>query len=98
MTELRIDPAASRLAVRTRATGMLARLAHDLEISAAEVRGHARLDGDGEGWTAELLVPVSGLAVAGVLHGDRLDPAGLSQSARCMRTHGRTGGSSTNAS
>lgn len=82
MTELRIDPAASRLAIRTRATGMLARLAHDLEISAAEVRGHARLDGDGAGWTAELLVPVSGLSVAGVLHGDRLDPAGLSASDR----------------
>ncbi|WP_437817944.1 hypothetical protein [Sorangium sp. So ce1078] len=76
MSELHLDPAASRLTIRTRAVGMLARLAHDLEITASELRGRARLDGDA--WTAELEVRVASLCVAGVLRGDRLDPDALS--------------------
>jgi hypothetical protein len=60
--------------------GMLARLAHDLEIAASELRGHARLEGDT--WTAELQVPVAGLRVAGTLHGDRLDTSALSAADR----------------
>ena len=75
-----IDASDSKLSIRTRATGMLARLAHDLEISATEFRGHAvRND---EGISGELIVPVAGLRVAGQLHGDRLDPAGISNSDR----------------
>ncbi|MGK4005944.1 hypothetical protein WMF31_25205 [Sorangium sp. So ce1036] len=76
LNELHLDPAASRLVVRTRAIGMLARLAHDLEITAARLRGRARLDG--ASWTAELEVDVAGLRVAGILRGDRLDPDALS--------------------
>lgn len=76
MNELHLDPAASSLTIRTRAVGMLARLAHDLEIAASELRGLARLDGDT--WTAELSIPAAGLRVAGVLRGDRLDPDALS--------------------
>ncbi|WP_437639109.1 hypothetical protein [Sorangium sp. So ce854] len=76
MSELHLDPAASRLTIRTRAVGMLARLAHDLEIAASELRGVARLDGDA--WTAELSVPAAGLRVAGVLRGERVDPDALS--------------------
>lgn len=80
MTTLGIDPSASALVIRTRAAGVLARLAHDLEIAATEVRGHAIVT-DG-GWTAEIQIPVAGLRVAGTLHGDRLDEAGLSQEDR----------------
>jgi hypothetical protein len=76
MTELHLDPGVSRLIVRTRAGGMLARLAHDLEIVAKELDGRVRLDGDT--WSAELHIPVAGLHVAGTLRGERLDPRGLS--------------------
>ena len=48
----RIDKGASKLVLRTRAEGMLARLAHDLEIAAGEINGAASLDGDA--WTAEV--------------------------------------------
>ncbi|XXY47972.1 hypothetical protein WME91_49010 [Sorangium sp. So ce269] len=76
MNDLNLDPTASRLTIRTRAVGMLARLAHDLEITASELSGRARLDGDA--WTAELAVRAAALRVAGVLRGDRLDPEALS--------------------
>lgn len=75
-----IDSANSKFTIRTRATGMLARLAHDLEFVAADIRGQAvRND---EGISGEIVVPVSGLRVVGQLHGDRLDPAGISPSDR----------------
>lgn len=56
---------------------MLAALAHDLEISATELRGTARLEGDA--WSGELEIPVAGLRVAGTLRGDTLDPSGVSE-------------------
>lgn len=78
--ELTVRTASSRLALRTRAKGMLARLAHDLEIVSTEVTGRVRA---GEGaWSGELCVPVASLRVAGTLHGDRLDPGALSASDR----------------
>ena len=77
---LLVDPASSTLRVRTRATGLLARLAHDLELVAREMRGEAS-DQDGA-WTAELVVPVQALRVAGTLRGDRLDPDALSPADR----------------
>ncbi|AKT41902.1 hypothetical protein [Chondromyces crocatus] len=80
MAELNLDPAASRLTLRTRAAGMLARLAHDLELEAKHLRGHARVEGDT--WTAELQIPVESLSVAGTLRGERLDPSALSASDR----------------
>src|SRR5690349_5313634 len=89
MSELHLDPTASRLTIHTRAVGMLARLAHDLEITASELRGRARLDG--ESWTAELEVRVAKLRVAGVLRGERLDPEALSAADRLdieRRMHG----------
>lgn len=76
MNDLHLDPAASRLIIRTRAVGMLARLAHDLEITATRLRGRARPDGDA--WTAELEIEVAGLRVAGILRGDRLETDALS--------------------
>ena len=76
MAELDIDPLASSVRVRTRARGMLAAFAHDLELRSIEVRGHAVADR--ETWSAELAVPVASLRVAGTLHGDRLDASALS--------------------
>lgn len=73
---LRIDTGASRLAVRTHAKGMLARLAHDLEIVATTL--DVRVDDDGGAWTAEIKVPVPSLRVDGALRGDRVDPTVLS--------------------
>ena len=70
-----VDTSASSLALRTRSKGLLARLAHDLELRSASVTGTATLDGDA--WTAELSIPVASLRVAGTLHGDELDEAGL---------------------
>ncbi len=71
-----IDPARSEVRVRTRAKGMLAALAHDLEIRAEGIHGHATADGPA--WAVELTVPVGKMRVAGTLHGDRLDAAALS--------------------
>jgi len=79
-TSLLIVPTSSKLRVRTRASGMLARLAHDLEIVAKDLSGRATLEGDG--FSGELVVPVAALEVVGVLHGDRVDPSSLSGSDR----------------
>lgn len=71
-----LDASASRLLVHTRAQGLLARLAHDLELSSRALAGKATLEGDA--WTAELELPVPSLAVEGVLHGETLDRTVLS--------------------
>jgi hypothetical protein len=71
-----IDKGASKLVLRTRKEGLLARLAHDLEITAGEFAGSASVDGDA--WTAEIAIPVSSLRVAGALRGDSLDTNTLS--------------------
>jgi hypothetical protein len=75
---LALDSSASRLVVRTRAVGMLARLAHDLELCATGIE--ARAEVDGETWNGAIDVPVAKVEVAGVLKGDRLDPNVLSSS------------------
>ena len=75
-----VERASSKLAVRTRASGMLARLAHDLELVASDFTGHATLEGDG--FSAELVVPVASLSVVGTLHGERVDASALSPADR----------------
>ncbi|MEO7331303.1 MAG: hypothetical protein ABI193_22195 [Minicystis sp.] len=75
-----LDPQASRLLVHTRAEGLLARLAHALQLSTPELTGTATLEG--EAWTADLRVPVRSLMVDGVLHGDTLDRTVLSAADR----------------
>lgn len=75
-----VEQASSRLTVRTRATGMLAKLAHDLDIAASSFSGKVALDG--ESFSAELTVAVSGLSVVGTLHGDKVDASVLSPSDR----------------
>jgi hypothetical protein len=82
MQSLLVDRGGATLTVRTRAEGLLARLAHDLELSSADLGGAATLDG--ESWTADLSVPVASLRVVGALHGDELDRAALSASDRAQ--------------
>ena len=79
---LLVDTAASSITLRTRAEGLLARLAHDLEIAAPLFRGRVTLDG--EAWTAEVGVAVASLRVVGVVHGTELDRAALSSSDRAQ--------------
>lgn len=73
-----VDSSASKLAIRTRATGMLARLAHDLELEVSDVRGEVRRSDDS--FTGQLIVPVDRIRVVGRLHGDRVDRGGISAS------------------
>jgi hypothetical protein len=75
-----LDPAASSLTVWTRAKGMLARLAHDLEIGARDIEGRATADA--AAWLADVVVPTASLRVAGTLHGERVDTRALSPSDR----------------
>jgi hypothetical protein len=82
MQTLLVDGAAATLTVRTRAEGLLARFAHDLELTSTEVSGQVTLDGDA--WTAELSVPVASLRVVGALHGDAVDRAVLSAGDRAQ--------------
>ncbi len=72
----RIDASSSRVAVRTEATGLLARLAHDLEIAARKLEGTAEVDG--ERWSAELRFLVDGLRVVGVVRKGKVDESVLS--------------------
>ncbi|NUQ72173.1 MAG: hypothetical protein HUU21_01150 [Polyangiaceae bacterium] len=79
MSTLIADKAASRLVVRTRTSGFLARFAHDLEIVATELS--LRASAEGEAWTADISIPVASLRVAGVLKGgDKLDTGVLKAS------------------
>lgn len=75
----RLDSAASKLTIRTRAQGMLARLAHDLSLLARSIEGRAELDKDT--WTASLTVAPS-LLVEGVVKSGRVDTTVLSPSDR----------------
>lgn len=82
---LNIDPSNSKISVRTRAAGMLAKLAHDLELQAAEIQGRA--ERSETGFSGELRIPITTLRVTGQLHGDRVDSSGISQSDRSDIEH-----------
>lgn len=81
MSDLVLDAARSRVRLQTFAEGLLARLAHDLELVCGDLEGtasRAAADGDVAG-TASITVPLRGIAIAGVLGKDgRTDPRGLS--------------------
>jgi hypothetical protein len=79
---LLVDSPASLITLRTRAEGLLARMAHDLELAAPVLRGRATREGDT--WTADLRLTVAALRVVGVLHGAALDRAALSASDRAQ--------------
>lgn len=70
----------SKIRIRTFAEGLLARLAHDLELECRSLEGEATLeDGRVEG---RIAFPVGGIEVSGTLRNGVLDPAGLSTSER----------------
>ena len=66
----------SRVVVHTKATGLLARFAHDLEIAAPRIE--ADVEVDGERWTATLRFSVPALQVVGVLKKGAVDKTVLS--------------------
>jgi hypothetical protein len=79
-TALTFDASKSHLHVETRAKGMLAKLAHDLSLSATVLAAKATLEGDK--LALELDVPVGGLRVDGVRKGAHVDKSTLSASDR----------------
>lgn len=78
MSTLTLDPSRSRLVVRTRAKGLLGKLAHDLELESRALSGRVELDG--ERHSATLTLPSASLRVSGVLKGGALDRGTLSPS------------------
>lgn len=83
MAELLLDPAKSRVRIRTFAEGLLAKLAHDLELTCTKLDGRATRDDDSlTVGTATVDVPLGGIEVAGVLEGDTVDERGLSAGER----------------
>ena len=75
-----IDFEASTITLRTRAKGLLAKLAHDLELEAGRFEGSVELNGTG--WTAELAIVVRDLHVVGSLRGERVERNTLSSADR----------------
>ncbi len=73
----RLDVAASRVAIRTEATGLLARLAHDLELVAEGFT--ADLEVAGDSWSATLRFPIKGIRVEGVVRSGRVVRSVLSE-------------------
>ena len=83
MADLVLDPAKSRVRLRTFAEGLFARLAHDLELTCTELSGRAtRHESNAASGTATIDVPIGKIEVAGVLQGGRVDERGLSPSDR----------------
>lgn len=85
MSDLLLDPARSRVRIQTFAEGLLARLAHDLELVCGDLTGHATRSADGrtDAGSASIEAPLRGFAVAGVLGRDgHLDEGGLNPSER----------------
>ncbi len=75
-----VEAASSKILVHTRAEGLLARFAHDLELSCSNIEGRASLEGDA--WTAELSARVAAIKVEGVLKGTALDRSVLADNDR----------------
>lgn len=85
MTDLVLDAARSRIRLHTFAEGLLARLAHDLELVCSELSGMATRSERAEGGagTASIEVPLRGISVSGVLGKDgSVDERGLSPTDR----------------
>lgn len=81
MTDLVLDAKRSRVRLQTFAEGLLARVAHDLELACGELSGTASRAGEGGTitGTASLEAPLRGIDVSGVLGKDgRADERGLS--------------------
>lgn len=81
MTDLVLDASRSRVRLQTFAEGLLARLAHDLELVCGDLSGLALRAGEASTGTASIEAPLHGFVVAGVLGKDgRVDEHGLSAS------------------
>jgi hypothetical protein len=76
--DLLLDPAKSRIRIRTFAEGLFAKLAHDLELTCTRLEGKASPNER----TATVEVAIGGIDVAGVLKGDAVDERGLSAADR----------------
>lgn len=81
MTKLAVDPEKSSVRIRTFAQGLLSRLAHDLELVCRGIEGTAERPSADRG-SADVVVPIAKIDVAGTLKNGRVDPAGLSPSDR----------------
>ncbi|MBW2525148.1 MAG: hypothetical protein JRI23_13275 [Deltaproteobacteria bacterium] len=73
-----LDGPSSRIRIHTRATGLLARFAHDLEIEVPAPEGEVTVDG--ESWSATLRLSAARLRVVGVLRKGQVDEGVLSAS------------------
>lgn len=71
-----LDLAASSVRLHTRAEGVLARFAHDLELLVPPASG--QVVREGARWTGELTFRVADARVVGVLRGERVDRGVLS--------------------
>jgi hypothetical protein len=82
VSDLVLDAESSTVRINTFAEGLLARLAHDLELTCGYLSGTAsRNDADAPGGTASIEAPLHGLALAGVrAKNGNLDERGLSPS------------------
>lgn len=80
VSQLVLDSAKSHICVRTFAEGLLARLAHDLDIACADLSGTASRTADGASFsgTADIAVPLAGISVRGVSKGGAVDERALS--------------------
>jgi hypothetical protein len=82
VTDLVLDSSRSHVRLQTSAEGLLARLAHDLELACGELTGTASRDGGATTkGTASIEAPVRAIAISGVVGKDgRVDEHGLSTS------------------
>ena len=79
MTDLVLDASRSRVRLQTFAEGLLARLAHDLELACTNLSGTASRGGEASRGTASNEAPLGSIVVSGVLGKDgSVDERGLS--------------------
>jgi FtsP/CotA-like multicopper oxidase with cupredoxin domain len=82
VTDYVLDADKSRVRIHTYAEGLLARLAHDLELRCAAPGLSGSGTRDGETAKATIEARVGAIEVAGVLKGERVDEHGLSPGER----------------
>jgi hypothetical protein len=71
VNKLVLDPAQSAVRIQTFAEGMLARLAHDVELACEGLAGH--VEAAASGWVAQVRAPVDRIVVRGFLKNGRLE-------------------------
>ncbi|MBI2388102.1 MAG: hypothetical protein HYV09_00675 [Deltaproteobacteria bacterium] len=76
VADYKLDPSRSTLTLRTRSGGFFGALAHDLELTAPLLRGHAKLEGDR--WDGEVVVEPTAIRVIGAIKKGQVDRSVLS--------------------